>query len=92
MDHPARLSAILELAQRIGIEVRREPLGGNGGGLCRLKNRRVLFVDTMADLATQCDRSIAGLARQPDIDAAYILPELRDEIERQKRRESAEEK
>jgi hypothetical protein len=79
------LSAILELATRLGIEVRREPLGGTGGGLCRLKDRRVLFVDTMADLATQCDRSLGGLARLAQVDDAFVIPELRDEIERRRK-------
>ena len=77
-----KLSAILELAERLGFEVRHEPLGGSGGGACVLKGQRVLFVDSGADLATQCERCLADLARIAEIDTMYVVPELRDEIDR----------
>ena len=59
-------------------------MGGGGGGLCRLKGRRVLFVDTAADLATRYDRTLAALAGLEEIDAHYLLPEVRQDIDRQR--------
>ncbi len=85
MDLSRRLEALLELAEQIGIDVRAEPMGGGGGGLCRLKGRRALFVDTAADLATRYDRTLAALAGLEEIDGCYLLPEVRQDIERQRR-------
>lgn len=85
MDLSRRLEALLELAERMGIDVRAESMGGGGGGLCRLKGRRVLFVDTGADLATRYDRTLEALAGLEEIDSHYLLPEVRQDLERQRR-------
>ena len=77
-----RPPAQLIVYARPHVSVRQEPMGGDGGGVCLLKGQRVLFVDTMADLVTRCDRSLADLARLPEIDNVFIVPELRDEIDR----------
>ena len=84
MDIGTRLDALLTLAETLGIEVRPEPMGGAGGGLCRLKNHRVLFVDTAADLATRYDRTLAAMAGQPEVDDHFLPPEVRNDIERQR--------
>jgi hypothetical protein len=85
MDISGRLDALLTLAESVGIELRPEPMGGAGGGLCRLKNHRVLFVDTAADLATRYDRTLAAMAGQPELDDHFLPPEVRNDIERQRR-------
>jgi hypothetical protein len=84
MDLSRRLDALLEVAEQLGIEVRAESMGGSGGGLCRLKGRRVLFVDTAADLATRYDRTLVAMAGLEEIDGHYLLPEVRQDIERQR--------
>lgn len=84
MNLGSRLEVLLTLAENAGIEVRAEPMGGAGGGLCRLKNHRVLFVDTAADLATRYDRTLAAMASQPELDAHFLPPEVRHDIERQR--------
>jgi hypothetical protein len=84
MDLSRRLDALLELAEQIGIDVRAESMGGSGGGLCRLKGRRVLFVDTAADLATRYDRTLAAMAGLEELDGRYLLPEVRQDIEHQR--------
>ena len=81
MDLQRRMIALLELADRLGVEVRRTPLGGEGGGICTLKGRKVLFVDSSADLATQCQRTLTDFAQLPEIDSTYVVPELREEID-----------
>lgn len=85
MDLSGRLEVLLQLAEQIGIEVRAEPMGGEGGGLCSLKGRRVLFVDTAADLATRYDRSLAGMSRLPELEECFIVPEVRQDLEHQRR-------
>ena len=84
MELTARLEALCELAEEIGIEVRAEPMGGDGGGLCKLRGRRVLFVDTAADLADRYDRTLAALSSLAELDQRYLLPELRHDLERQR--------
>lgn len=84
MSVEAKLSALLDTAEVLGVEVRHEDLGGHGGGLCALKGRRVLFVDLAADLATRYDRALSELAQIPEIDAIYVRPEIREDLERVK--------
>jgi hypothetical protein len=88
MDLSRRLDALLELAEQLGIEIRAETMGGAGGGLCRLKGRQVLFVDTAADLATRYDRTLAAMAGLDEIDGHYLLPEVRQDVERQRAAQS----
>lgn len=85
MDLGGRLEALLELAEQIGIEIRVESMGGSGGGMCRLKGRHVLFVDTAADLATRYDRALAALAGVEGLEGHYLVPEVREDLERQRR-------
>jgi hypothetical protein len=84
MELSRRLEALLEAAEAIGIDVRAEPMGGEGGGLCQFAGRRVLFLDTMADVPTRYDRTLTALASISELDDHYLLPELRDDIERQR--------
>ncbi len=84
MDLASRLEALLAAAEQIGIDVRAEPMGGEGGGRCKFRNQQVLFVDTSADLATRYDRTLAAMAEMPDLDKLYLVPELRQDIDRQR--------
>jgi len=84
MDLASRLETLLRLAQEMDIAVRSEPLGGEGGGLCRLRGKRVLFVDASADVATRYDRTLAALAPLPELDRRYMVPEVRQDIDRQR--------
>ncbi|HVP13712.1 MAG TPA: hypothetical protein VMV94_21230 [Phycisphaerae bacterium] len=84
MDLQSRFDALLSLAAEMGLTVRREPLGGEGGGYCMLRGQSVLFVDTMADLETRYERTLAALAPLPETDRRYLPPEVREDLERQK--------
>lgn len=84
MDLGSRLEALLTLADEVGLDVRAEAMGGEGGGLCVLKGRRVLFVDTSADLATRYERTLAGMAKLPDLDGRFIMPEVRRDLDEQR--------
>lgn len=84
MDLHAKLDALIELAGETGLEVRREVLGGGGGGLCVLKGRRVLFVDLAADVETRYERTLESMAELKELDERYLPPELRDDIDRQR--------
>lgn len=86
MDLGQRLENLLTVAEEIGVDVRAEPMGGDGGGLCRLKGKLVLFVDTSADLATRYDRTLTAIATLPELDQRYLPPEVRDDVDRQRER------
>lgn len=81
MELGDRLRSLLDWAEELGIDVRAEPLTGEGGGLCFLRGQRVLFVDTAADLATRYDRTLTALAGLDELDQHYLVPEIRQELE-----------
>ncbi len=89
MDAQAQLERVLELAEQLGLTIRHEPLGGDGGGLCRIRGQNVLFVDTSADAATRLERSLEALARIPGIDERFIRPDIREALDRIRSRNSA---
>jgi hypothetical protein len=82
MHVSARLEALLKVAEQLDVEIRAEPMGGDGGGMARLKGRRVLFVDTSADLATRYERTLAAVADLPNVEASFLPPQVREDIER----------
>lgn len=82
MDAYALIEAIEGVCERIGIEVRRTPMGGEGGGLCVIKGKKVLYLDTSADPVTQCEKCLADLASLPEIDNLHVAPFLREALDR----------
>jgi hypothetical protein len=83
MDEHVILEDILGLLEANGVKTRREPLGGSGGGLCKVKGETVLFLDTQAlpsELAAICAEAVSKVV---DIEKIYIRPEVRQFIENQ---------
>ena len=60
------LSHAVHLAKRLGYMVRQEWLGGNGGGGCELKGRKVLFLDLALGPADQLEQVVDALRHEPD--------------------------
>lgn len=81
-ERVTQLDNALELLARLGVEVREESLGGEGGGLCKLRGRAVFFLDRGADPATNLELCIAALADMPEADEHFIIPTMRERIER----------
>lgn len=77
----SHLDIALEVFGRLGIPVRKEHLGGSGGGLCTLRSQQVLFVDLDADVETQLDVCLRELASIPRTSAIYLVPALRERLE-----------
>jgi hypothetical protein len=82
MDATAQLDTVLQLFEQLGIEVRRERLGGSGGGLCKIRGQRVVFVDLDADTATKLDCCIEALAGVPEAASVYMAPDMRERMDR----------
>jgi hypothetical protein len=71
------LDYLIELARRLGYEIREEWLDGQGGGACEIKGQKILFVDQSlppADRVEQVARSIKGCE---ELARVYVLPEAR---------------
>jgi hypothetical protein len=82
MDPYAELDEIVEQLRRLGVEVRSERLGGDGGGACVIRGTPVVFVDSDADIATRITRCVEALAAQPSVDSLYLPPALRERVDR----------
>ncbi len=82
IDQLAQTDHLTQIAEELGIVVRREPIDGEGGGLCRIKGRTVLFIDTLADPASRLERCLEALAGVPGIDEHYLRPDSREQNDR----------
>lgn len=85
MDPQTQLESLLNLLTQFGVEVRRERLGGSGGGLCRLRGQPVFFLDLDLDRAGQLEAGVAAVAAFPEVDRLYLTPALREQIDRVRR-------
>ncbi len=81
MEQNVLLAELLDLAEKLKIEVRHEFLGGEGGGLCCLRGQQVLFVDTAASLPDQLAQSAKAMSGLPGLEDQYILPQVRQIID-----------
>jgi len=75
------LNQLWDLAERLAIQIRRENLDGQAGGLCRLGEKWVFFIDNHASQTEQIAQIAAGLASRDDLDDIFILPQIRDVLE-----------
>jgi hypothetical protein len=82
MDLQERMEVLLRLAGEVGLQVRREPLGGEGGGFCVLRGKRILFIDTTADTESRYETTLAALAPLAELDQHYLPPEVRQDLAR----------
>jgi len=81
MDEQRILEELTALLKASNVTIRREPLGGSGGGLCMVKGERIYFLDTeaaSADSAAACAEAVSEIV---DIDSIYLKPQVRQFIE-----------
>jgi hypothetical protein len=81
MNPANMLEELLEILDNNGVEIRRESLGGSGGGLCNMKGKKIFFVDRQGnstDTAVVCASALSELV---DLDNIYIKPQVREFIE-----------
>lgn len=81
MNSAQILEELLGLFEAGGAAIRQEPLGGGGGGLCSVKGRWILFVDTQAPSEVMAQVCAEALPQVVDIEQVYIKPEVREFIE-----------
>ena len=85
MDVESKIAALLEVCSKLQLQVRPERLGGSGGGLCRLKNKSIVFVDLDAEPETRYERLAGDLANIPQIEDLFLVPEVRADLDRSKK-------
>jgi hypothetical protein len=68
----------LDLLSRLGYQLRQEYLGGNGGGGCVLKGKKIFFLDLALDPGEQLDSVIDAVRRDPDALNLPMPHELRE--------------
>lgn len=88
MTLDARLDELISAAEAAGISIRREQLGGEGGGLCSLRGRRVLFIDILSDAETRYERTLSALAPLTELDGRFLRPDVREDLERVRKDQS----
>ena len=82
MEPPELLAALIDLAEAVGIEIRRAPPGaGSGGGpagaLVRLKGKEILFLDPIAAVADQISVVAGALAGRAELEDRFLPPKIR---------------
>jgi hypothetical protein len=81
MNKQRILEELLALLEANRVTIRREPLGGGGGGLCTIKGESIFFVDTQASSAEMAATCAEAVARVIDIEKVYVKPQIREFIE-----------
>jgi hypothetical protein len=76
MDWERALVDLEELLERLGIELRREALPGQGG-LCEVRGKKMLFVSRMLPPGEQVELMVQAL-RGLDLSGVYLRPALRE--------------
>ena len=72
------LHEALELARRLGYEIREEYMGGVGGGACEFHGRKWLFLDLAWNAHEQLENVVAVLKEDPALLAVAkeVSPQL----------------
>ncbi len=86
MDEEAKLTLLLDLAEEIGIAIRRMPVSAEagdhpGGAMVRLKGKDILFLDPTADVADQVAAVASALRGKPEIADRFLPPEVRELVD-----------
>ena len=71
------LDYLVDLARRLGYEIREEWLDGQGGGACQIKGQKFLFVDQSLPPADRVDQIAHALRGSEELAKIYVLPEAR---------------
>ena len=75
------LQEALEVARRLGYEVRQDWLGGNGGGHCIVRGRKWLLLDVAQTVSEQLDVVTDALRGEAGAAAAAGSRELAERLQ-----------
>lgn len=75
------LNEALDAARRIGFEVREEWLDGAGGGACRIRGKKLLFLDLSASPRHRLEQALEALRSDPATAEIVVTSALRAVLE-----------
>jgi hypothetical protein len=85
MDDQETLQRLIELADQLGIEVRRGPAMGDsthpGGAVVRLRGREILMIDPSASVEDRIAAAAAALRGREALAEMFLPPVLRELID-----------
>ena len=86
MEQASQLAALIDLAESLGIAIRRTPAAGGseghpGGAIVKLMGKEILFLDPTASAADQIDAVAVALRGREELARRFLPPEIRDLIE-----------
>jgi len=72
--------AAMQLATRLGITVRQEWLGGQGGGVCEINGHTCVFLDLADEPADHVEHLLQALHAHPRLASSEMPPALRQRL------------
>lgn len=87
MDEQFIIGQLEGLVERFGIQIRYEPMHQDEesvkivGGMCRLKEEYVVIINSKATFAEKI-RALGEALKHFDLDGVYILPAVRELLEK----------
>ena len=88
MNTEGLLDELLQLLEKAGVEVRVDAMGGGGGGVCSVRGRNIVFLDSQGATMERAAVCAKALARAVDLEQIYMRPEVRQFVEREVERSS----
>ncbi len=81
MNQQQILEELVSILEMNGIQVRDEPLSGQRGGLCTVRGRSIMFLDSDTDAQDNLDVCAEAVGRAINIEELYMKPQVRRYIE-----------
>lgn len=82
MNDIRKLNTLVDLAQQVGVVIRRAPATGDdnahpGGSFVMLRGEEFLFLDTSASTGDQISATAGVLKNHPELADRFLPPEIR---------------
>ena len=81
MNQRQILEELVSLLETHGIQVRDESLSGLRSGLCTVRGRAIMFLDSDTGIQDNSDACAEAVGRAINIEELYIKPQVRQYIE-----------
>lgn len=81
MDYERLVSELLDILKKQNVDIRKEALGGNGGGFCRVRDKNIFYYDTQASSTELAHKLAEAVVAVCDTQIIYIKPYVREYLE-----------
>lgn len=83
MNQQQILEELISILETNGVHVRDERLSSHTGGLCSVRGRPIMFLDSCSCVQDNVEACAQAVSQVIDIEALYIKPQVRQCIEGQ---------